>query len=697
MKRFTSILLTLGICLVLAFSVFILFTRLSSASQKKLFSLIPFFGKKEQVTFSTRTAVTETSSALMLKTASFDIDFLLHLEHDKGRFIALYPYQVTAGIDLAGAEITYGKQYTITLKQSEITSASSSDSVKVLVLRDSLPPEFLDYDAYFKPLKKAFEQTAIDEALKNGILEKCITHAESFFKSMFSGKPVEFIYTPASESQGLSLIPSANLPVEFSLNQDWKSEGLLWSVQEPSYLSRDELYFTLDTALSSGETNSKKFDPGAPHIRFGRVITNSSNTFSSFAETVAKSAGENTLQVTFSNPLKSNDSKTILLADERGCFLSYTAFKDSLVTYAQSVNTGGEIQKQDYSPFLAYVSMSLNYNGSGLSRANKNESARREAYCLVYDKAKKALEKKNYAALSQYISVLQTEEEHNPDILMLNSLNTFLYKNTFLPLELEGYEDFNNQLSAAYVIKTNSISRLTEESRQKLLGDYLADKRLKQYFEAYFLKYKKELNLTEEEINLYTDDLVMSGSVITRELFTSLSSERRKAYVENIVMFNDDSHEIAVESSGDVTYVMTGSSYEKIYAQKNKGPSYIQKQISRTGLSVDSDSILIFPEKKLFTEYSAIAFEQNSLILFNNITSVLFVHEPVRVPYESMIFYGDYFRLADFTYTDPLVRSVLYQLYQVYSREESYALDITLDLSTQLTKRIVQAMSRPSL
>ena len=110
-----------------------------------------------------------------------------------------------------------------------------------------------------------------------------------------------------------------------------------------------------------------------------------------------------------------------------------------------------------------------------------------------------------------------------------------------------------------------------------------------------------------------------------------------------------------------------------------------------------SNVILVFPEKKLFTEYSVIAFEKSNVILFNNITSVLFVSEHVRVPYASISFYGENFRLGNFAYTEALVRSVLYQLHQVYAREDSYALDISLDISSQLIQTVLEIMDRPSL
>ena len=154
MKKLAGFILTLGICIVIGAALFFTFTRLSSSTRDLILSKIPFFGKKQHITFSTKTTVLDTKNLLTLKTASFDIDFLVHLENDKGRFIALYPYQVTAGIDLRSAEIKTDKEGVYaSLEAPQILSSSSSDVSNVLVLRDSLPDAFLDYDAYFGSVK----------------------------------------------------------------------------------------------------------------------------------------------------------------------------------------------------------------------------------------------------------------------------------------------------------------------------------------------------------------------------------------------------------------------------------------------------------------------------------------------------------------------------------------------------------------
>ncbi len=699
MKRFTGFLITLAVCIAAGGIFFFAFTRLSNSTRELLLSKIPFFGKKQLVSFSTRTGVLESNGLLSLKTASFDIDFLVHLEHEQGRFIALYPYQVTAGIDLQNTEIYADDNVLhITMNAPQILSSSSSDSSKVLVLRDSLPETFSDYETYFKPVKKAFEQKAFDEAIQHGILEKSSAHAQRFLTSLFSQNTLTFDYKNPSELTSITRIDSPSLPVYFTMSNAWKSGDTVWSVFKPLHLSRDELYisFTGEEESEYGRS-SDSFMTFLPKIRFGRVSTNSDETFTSMTESVKKAAGDNEITALFSNPLQSSDSKTVLIADERGYYRSITAFKDGLVSYLETSNVSAQMHIQDYSPLLFYTSMSINFDSTSQSREKKQLNAQSAAYVSLYDKSRTALEKKNFAAVNQYTSVLQTQETKDPDIKMLMSLNDFLYKNILNPTGLQGYETFDDQISAAHVIKTNAIGKLTKENRQKLIGTYLYEKRLKEYFEAYFLKYRTELNLSEEEILLYTDDLIMSGAVITRELFSSLSEERRKRYLENIMLFNADKDSIRIENDGGVSYILCGTAYEKVYAHKNKGPSYIQKQLARTSPVIHPDVILIFPEKKLFTEFSAIAFEKNNVVLFNNITSVLFVNEHLRLPYELVSFYGDNFKIGSFVYTDPLVRSVLYQLNQVYVKEESYALDISGDLSSQLIKTICSIMARPSL
>lgn len=700
MKKLYSFLITLAICVGFGLSLFIVFTRLSDSARDMIISNIPFLGKKQQATFSTKASVLESRGMLTLKTASFDIDFLVHLEHEKGRFIALYPYQVTAGLDLKKVEIQHNKDVLhITLNAPQILSSSSSDASRVLVLTDSLPSSFSDYDTYIKPVKRAFEQKALDEAVRYGILQRCASHAEQFLSSLFAQEPIIFEYHTAFEQQSPMRINAPSMPVYFSMSKLWSSPDVEVCFIEPSYLSRDELYISLSLKEEGIQDDTKEPSYGQKlqKIRFGRISTFNDETYVSAEEKIRKSAGEHELTAVFSNPLQSSDSTTVLIADQRGYYRSITVFKDGLASYLETSDISAQLHIQDYSPLLFYTAMSINYDSSAQSIEKKEENAKRSAYSAVYDKAGTALKKKNFAAVNQYTALLRSQETRDPDVIMLMSLNDFLYKNLLNPTNLAGYEHFDDQLSAAHIIKNNAADKLTSENRQKLLGMYMHEKRLKEYFEAYFLKYKKELNLSQEEEELYIDDLIMSGAVITRELFGSLSDDKRKTYLENIMLFNDENNVVHIENDGGVTYILCGTAYEKIYTQKNRGPAYIKKQLMRTASSINPAVVLVFPEKRLFTEFSVIVFEKNSLILFNNITSALFVNEHIRLTYDSVSFYGDNFRLANFTYTDPLVRSVLYQLHQVYAREESYALDITGDLSAQLIKTVSSITARPSL
>lgn len=694
MKIMRFIFTTILISFLVGIALFFSFTALSSQTRELLISKIPFFGNKTQVNFATRTAVLSESNMLTMKTASFEIDFLMNLTHGEEQYIALYPYQVTAGIDLHKASFNIENNNVIVdLGDPEITS-SSSDTAKVLVLRDTLRDQFSDYETYSKPVKKAFEQKALDEAVNSGIYEKCKEHAAEYFSSLFTGYDISFSGTLPSSETHYEVTESPSLPVVFKLGNMWNIEGKQLLPIVPSYQSRDELLFKLDYAIDPPQN---KIVSGDAFFRYGAISHSKIESFSILSEKIKKTGTEKDLILTYSNPLDDDNRKTILFADERGYYLSYTAFKDGSISYLESKGVQGEESIQDYSPALVYASMSIDYDPVSLTEEKRQAFYTSQAYISLYDNAFNAMNKKNYAAVNQFVSVLFAQEENNPDIVLLSSLVDFLYKQEYRPTNLPDFQQFDDELKVAHIIKTNTISALDESNREKLIASYFNEKRLKEYFEAYFLKYKKELNLSEKEIELYTDDLIQSGAVITKELFTSLSDEERKEYLQNIIIYNDEENIVRIENDGGVTYILCGSAYEKIYSQKNKGPQYIQKKIARTGQSVNSKVLLVFPEKKFFTEYSALVFEAQNVMLFNNISSILFVNEGIHVPYSGMSFYGDNFKLGNFSYSDTLVRSILLQLHEVYSREESYALDISGDLSAQLIQTIYSIMDRPQL
>ena len=174
--------------IIFTFAIIIAFCFAPVSFREAIFSKIPLIKKIVNVTFQSSTNIISESSVLKLKTAQFDLDFLMELENQEGKFIALYPYRVVAGVDLTKQKIEKKENNSvyIKLKSPQIIFSGMSNSKDALVVYDTLKNSANDYDAYFKSAKIAFEKKVKDLAFENNIIEKCQDNAKKVLQNLYS-------------------------------------------------------------------------------------------------------------------------------------------------------------------------------------------------------------------------------------------------------------------------------------------------------------------------------------------------------------------------------------------------------------------------------------------------------------------------------------------------------------------------------
>jgi len=146
-----------------------------SAIINYLMSKIPGVRNFVEVNYKTSLSVFESKERKVLPISFISLDYFLSAEDaNNNKYMAIYPYQVSAGFDLDKSERNDDGKLVL---QSKITSV---DGKGYTLIRDDIKD--MDYDIYIKGFRIALEKIARDTALKLGLREK----AEENFSKWYS-------------------------------------------------------------------------------------------------------------------------------------------------------------------------------------------------------------------------------------------------------------------------------------------------------------------------------------------------------------------------------------------------------------------------------------------------------------------------------------------------------------------------------
>ena len=162
--------------------IFFIFFRLD-------FQKLLFLGKNIEKFSKTQTRIIQEQEVLFLQTASFNIDFLLKLETQEGSYLALYPYEVIMGIDAEKIIFTKDDFLNCELPAIEIAYSEIADNDSILEIKNTMKNSNLSYNTIISPIKKAFEQKAIDEALQNeDFVENFLSQIKNAIQNLYNEK-----------------------------------------------------------------------------------------------------------------------------------------------------------------------------------------------------------------------------------------------------------------------------------------------------------------------------------------------------------------------------------------------------------------------------------------------------------------------------------------------------------------------------
>ena len=621
-------------------------------------------------TYNSSTRIIAENEVLKLKTSQFDLDFLISIETAKNKkYLALYPYRVVAGIDLSTVNektLDDGSKKII-LNPPKILQSGTALSNEPFVLRDNLGSALNDYEAFFKPVKRALEQKACDLALENGLFENCIKNA----CKVYEGFGYSVLVTEAEDE--IKKFSASRLPVSFSFSSASKL-----SLVSEVFPSRDD---------------SSVFINGNKSILFGALDSSPKDfSFDDFIKRQKSFVKEGRAFLQISHPFGNDKKRSVFFADKYGYGLSKIFFKNGDNFYLSSVEDSAQRRKNEISWALIYAGLNVDFTEEEENKLEAEKFYRK--FIQEYDNACNFFEQKSFNAAEESLKVIKEEFGFNEDCEKLSSLTSLLYRNEFIPIKDD--PEFNRLLEIAFVLKTNKYSQFNFEARKKLIQTFNSDEISRLTLKQVFLNHAGELDLTDEEIISYTDDLIQTASIISKSLFINLDEEKRNEYIKNIILRKTDAIEQKFSN-------MTFLSLDDLSAKKDLHSLYntIQKELKKKFNPEDSIVpenyvTLLYTEKKLFgSRTSALVFFPEHLTIFENLNAGFSNSANTDVFYQDIKLTNNKLTIGKTTFLKHPAEQIMKELSRTFSDDNYYAFELSSDFVNKLSKMLTDKMTRP--
>jgi hypothetical protein len=686
----------LGILLfsLAAASIFFFFLQID-------FRKIPFWGKTIERFSKTSTRIIDEKESLFLQSASFNIDFLLKLETKDGVYLAIYPYEVLMGID--GNKILFEKNQDTQdcyLPVPEILQSEVADTDSILEIVNTIHSSDFSYNTIISPIKKAFEQKAIDEALENNYFtDSFISRTKKNIEDLY---PEKIFFVNEKEirealENTMQRIDAHFLPAEFKVQKDFFDHFDSNLFQENNQKNKieneieNEKYFTRD-------------DSQIDALRFGLVKNFAklpSLSYATFKNKNLLKQDKVKLIASWLNPLDNNTSKTFLFAGEDGYEKAITLFQDGSISYIEPRGMNIDERNAFYSFPLAYLAMSIEYKIFG--QDEKKTLNEYEQFSSLYDQALEYLEEEKYTRLDLQLRQLKEWKHKEEDaIQLLQALFDAAVFYQYNPVPMEAYENFNALLFLqAHLHQLRHFN--SPENRSKALEEMETISRNNQdtltiqSLKALFLKNKTLLELSPSEIQGYENDIIESGIIISKELFSSLDEKGRKSYILNTFkdLTKNDAQRMQIEEVNHRTFLFLDEAYDELYTKKSKKIFDIAKRIE-TKLENKTSLVILFPQKKSFTtQFHCLIFHSDSLSFIENITSPFSFQEAKAFPYEKISLSSKAFLLGSKAFENDILLALLETIHNAYYFDQIYHIELDKNIRTQLLKEVRDVMDRP--
>ena len=450
-----------------------------------------------------------------------------------------------------------------------------------------------------------------------------------------------------------------------------------------------------DMILSINETDFARFG-------FFKSLPQT-ETYSSFAKKYfSKTSNENIMmQVSF--PFQKTNMKKFFFANSSGYNYCRIMTNDGKDFYLQTLPTTVENHKENYSPNLIYAALCFDINEKSLSHEKNNEKENYLLYANYHDVALSSFKNKYYSAVENVLLLQKEKFGLEKNLEKLFSINSLLYHKKFIPVNNE--PKFNLQLEIASILLSNKLSNFDYNARKKLLDAFSTETETRVALKANFLQNADSLNLTDKEFLEYTDDIVQTGLIISKELFKVLPKKDMQKYLTNILQ-----KKLIVEKEGfpfvhkvdKTVYVFCDDKSKDFFEKDNHGHLWFINIFNKRSATkniydeniLNDKVVLIYLKKGFWIEYSAIIFNSESLMIYDNFSSWIINKDAAEIFYKDILDNGESIMLGNFQYNNKIALPVLKEMHYVFSKENYHGINLSNNFINDLSQKLIFEMQR---
>jgi hypothetical protein len=569
---------------------------------KDILSFIPGVRQFVSTQHKTRLNIQSDERENKLKTVYRSYDFLLSVKDKEGRtFIAIYPFVVEAGYLLDNVkpnstEKDGRKILEITLPPPEILNVDMDDKNGALVLRDDLKG---NHDIVVKPAKIAFEKTARDRVIKNGILEEADKKATEYYENFWKGVYDKVVVkTTASETTPLVKYQAPHLPVKFELNSEFK-----YQFYPSKYYNRsDVLFANTDDQISFGFSGQYRA------------------TYSALWDDIAKRLDENAYAMKFidiDDPLNKATvcAYTSQVAD---CYVS-SGEKLFFITHRPKTE---ELMKKSLGDVF-YLSFSA-------CEGDQNDLNYYE-YLDHLNAACQAVIERNYSRFLHISRLLFDMPKGGEESKQLFSIAKVLQDGNF---EATGDEDLDFKLQLLSFVKAGVASNIDEAMIEKARKKFRDNKNLRNAFLGYLLLNKK--SYTNESARTSDISAMVQDGALSPELVAAISEDefRRALVVKLKQLVKEENSNLnglvfcGIDKASALPTLDCSNSFV-YYDQKalvdvyKAGAKTVRTMIYDYGFDLDNHLVVVISHGFIDKEYDAFVFTKEGVWLKKNILGSL--------------------------------------------------------------------------
>ena len=169
---------------------------------------IPYLNQLVTRDYQTNTNFKNWTKRSDMKMAKFSVDFLVHLEDRNSKFIAIYPYTISAGFNFKDIKSSESK---IVFPKIEIYESESQAANIIRSGRNDAKGNGIfsnnDEDKMLTPVKIALSKKARDYAYEYNIVDRAKESTRKFFSRFYPNGDVQFEFEKDKEEKlrGLDL------------------------------------------------------------------------------------------------------------------------------------------------------------------------------------------------------------------------------------------------------------------------------------------------------------------------------------------------------------------------------------------------------------------------------------------------------------------------------------------------------------